>query len=143
MTDHDLDRILATLKNDDASHLGSVATRVMARIDSESRRWRFVPWMSGMAAAALAIALYVAMPRTVERPPLVAMTPSAPVSAPIPPRLRIGSYVSQAAPYLAAAVKERSLRATPLEVRMQTDDPDVLIIWLVEGIEEQDQKGHP
>jgi hypothetical protein len=46
--------------------------------------------------------------------------------------------------FRAATVRERAgtqrpatAKAGPLEVRMQTDDPDVLIIWLVDGDEEE------
>ena len=78
MTDHDLDRILTTLKSDDGTHLGSVAPRVMAQIDFESSRRRRRNWFVLAAAAALLIAVRFPAPQAIEPLPSIATAPNAP-----------------------------------------------------------------
>lgn len=138
MTDPDLDRVLAALKKEDGAPLGSVSARVMAQIDSESRRrwWTAAGWaLAAAAAAVLAVYLTIpqapAIPQNNDRPALV-------VTTPVVPRFELASHrpPKHAAPLRTAIARHQTLKAAPLEIRMQTDDPDVLIIWLVDGEEE-------
>ena len=131
MTDQELDGILAALKSDGSVHLDSVAGRVMREIDAQRRRRRRGLW-AGLAAAAAAglIAIRLSNPQQVTRPAMVLSAPSAP---------QIG-YTRQEQRRVrhrpAAHMNVTSpQKPGPLEVRLQTGDPDVLIIWLVDGEE--------
>jgi hypothetical protein len=151
MTDPDLDRALDVLKQDDGSHLGSVGKRVMAQIDSEARRRRGIAWLSlaSAAAAAALIAITISARRPVDRLPLMVAGPAPPAmnfaaSPPARHAVAVRNAISRkAAAYQTATLEERPAKAGPLEVRMQTDDPDVLIIWMVDGDEQEGRKGTP
>jgi hypothetical protein len=144
MTDDELDCLLSTLRADSGSHLGSVSERVMARIAKDARRQRLVTWAALAATAALAT-VALSIPRENARLAVAVSLPAAPTMtyarrapAPSPEPPIVTSRV--AAPIRAASVRPQVAHATPLEVRMQTDDPDVLIIWLVDS--EEEQKGN-
>jgi len=133
MNDQELDDVLAVLRSDDGSHLGSVSGRVLGQIEAQGRR-RVMEWSAIAAAAALvAVGLF-----------LIPLRPEArlAVESPVVPQAPAFAYVSP--PRAVPAIRRRPVLATvssrkagPLEVRMQTDDPDVLIIWLVDGEEER------
>jgi len=135
MNDQELDDVLAVLRSDDGSHLGSVSGRVMGQIEADGRR-RVAVWGTLAAAAALmAVGLF-----------LIPLRPEArmAVETPVVPQAPEFAYVSPPPHAAVPAIRRRpvlatvaSRRAGPLEVRMQTDDPDVLIIWLVDGDEER------
>lgn len=144
MTDDDLDCLLSTLRADCDSHLGSVSERVMARIAQDARRQRLLAWTAlataaGLAAIALSIPhenAHLAAVVSLPAPPNVTYARTAPASSHEAQTLNFRG----ATPIRPASVTPQRAQATPLEVRMQTDDPDVLIIWLLDS--EEEQKGN-
>jgi len=108
--------------------LDAVRSRVLGEIRSQQRRFRWWTWPAAMAAcAALVCALFIS-PRF--RNP----APPQPVEFAKAPRLEhwtVSEPVRPAARVRAATVATRE----PLVVKMLTNDPDVIIVWLV------DQKG--
>jgi len=111
----------------DAAMLTAVRAGVLARIGE--RRRRVWPWVAAFAAAAAVVAGLVVMPhKPVEQlpPPQVArvVTPEQViVEQPVVPRRR---RVARRRP--APPPKEEH----PLVVKMLTDDPDIVIIWLLD-----------
>ena len=138
MTDHELDCILTRLKTDDFSELGSVRGQVMARIVSGRRRSgrRRGVWFL-MAAAAAVMVIILAVPRGGGRgaiaPPEL-LPPRTPgfLAPPLDQSSQAANRVPKRHHQEAIPIAKRPRKAGPLEVRMQTDDPDVLIIWLVD-----------
>ena len=132
MTDHELDCILTRLKTDDFSELGSVRGQVMARIVSGRRRG---VWF--LLAAAAVMVIILAVPRGGGRGAIAApelLPPRTPgfLAHPLDQSSQAASRVPQRHQQEAIPMVQRPRKACPLEVRMQTDDPDVLIIWLVD-----------
>ncbi|HEY3741305.1 MAG TPA: hypothetical protein VGL53_15750 [Bryobacteraceae bacterium] len=127
MNDEDLDRALAALKADDGAHLGSVSRRVMAQI--ERKRRAAALWIA-LAAAAATLAIVLSIPRDAASLALPApLSPKPPIMA-----LNVVKPIAPMARRAAARPRVRIAAQTgPIEVRMQTDDPNVLIIWLVDG----------
>lgn len=110
----------------DGVALAAVRQRVLAEVESRKPVWVFgLRWWQavpvGLAAAVMAVMLWPQVPK-VEPPPAVAIwAPSAPDvfhSAP-PPARRV--------PEIKAAVA-----AEPLLVKFFTDDPDVVIYWIID-----------
>jgi anti-sigma factor RsiW len=107
----------------DAAMLTAVRAGVLGGIGE--RRRRVWPWVA--AFAALLTALIVTPRKPIEQlpPPVVARTlpPERVVETPTPPRRR---HVARRRPAPPPA------EAQPLVVKMLTDDPDIVIIWLVD-----------
>ena len=108
----------------DAELVATVRSRVMTRVGEQRRVvW---PWVAGLAAAAALVASLMAPPRkAVEQPRpaprrvVIAEQTIEPPPVPIPKRM----------------VKRRATKPKqrePLVVKMLTDDPDIVIIWLVD-----------
>jgi hypothetical protein len=108
--------------------LDAVRSRVLAEIRSRERRSRWWTWPAAMAAcAALVCALFI-LPRF--RNP----APPQPIEFAKTPHLEHWTVSEPARPTTRvrpATVANRE----PLVVKMLTNDPDVIIVWLV------DQKG--
>jgi len=121
----------------DAAFLSAVRSGVLGRI--ERRRRRAWPWIAALAAAA---ALIVAVSTAPRKPPLIAKVqgPSGgadPLVRGRPPGRP--SVIAQAAPRPKRSRPGGRLRtrgsappSEPLVVKMLTDDPNIVIIWLVE-----------
>ena len=107
----------------DAAMLTAVRAGVLSGIGD--RRRRLWPWVA--AFAALLTALIVTPRKPIEQlpPPVVARTqpPERVVETPTPPRRR---HVARRRPAPPPAETQ------PLVVKMLTDDPDIVIIWLVD-----------
>jgi hypothetical protein len=131
---------LRSLREDavpDAAYV-AVRARVLDQVRGERRRWW--RWWLGAAAAACAVIVVLLSWRTVTSvapPPRVALTaPPAPevkvsVKPPLdrPRRLSRGRHRVQAA---VATAKPAIDPAEPLLIKLMTDDPDIVIYWIVE-----------
>ena len=120
---------LRSLREEDApaAALAEVRGQVLDEIASRKPSWWFaLRWHYALAPAAAVVALVVALS---PRPPLPpspsppALNLPAPVIAKTPPP----PPVPRPAPKPAAAPQE------PLLVKMFTDDPDVVIYWLIDA----------
>src|SRR5205807_2640924 len=104
--------------------LAAVRIRVLERM--ARRQWPLAPWAwgGGMAAAATAVWLVLMAP-PVEPPRITIARPPAPqVETPAPrPLTRVRRLESVKKPLAPAA--------EPLLVKIVTDDPDVVIYWIV------------
>jgi anti-sigma factor RsiW len=109
----------------DAAMLTAVRAGVLAGIGE--RRRRVWPWVAAFTAALLT-ALIVTPRKPIEQlpPPVVAriLPPTSVVQTPMPPPRRRQVVRRRPAPPPA--------EAQPLVVKMLTDDPDIVIIWLVD-----------
>ena len=100
---------------DDA--LPGVRYRVMAQVRLQSRARRILRWGWALAAAAMLVVCFAMWNRVAPAPQLTAVVPPRADGAPV---RRTG--------------EERTAPKPPevLKVKMFTDDPDVVIYWLVE-----------
>ena len=110
-----------------AAALAEVRGRVLDRVASRKPSWWFaLRWRYALVPAAAAVVLVIAL---TPRPPLPpapdppALNLPAPVIAKTPPP----PPVRRPAPKPAAAPQE------PLLVKLFTDDPDVVIYWLIDA----------
>ncbi len=103
----------------------AVRARVLARVAAR-RRWGWAV-VAALAAAAACLALAVRIEWTpVPKPPVVAVrVPPAPAEAFLIPRRAEPGPV-----YRAKALRAKT--ASPVLIRMVTDDPDVVIYWIAE-----------
>ena len=105
----------------DASPLAEVRRRVMDRVDAARPAWVFALrwWQAVPVGLAAAVLVFVLYPRPEIPPP-----PGPPVVATAPP------------PEIRKPVLERPKVAEPpqepLLVKMFTDDPDIVIYWLID-----------
>jgi len=110
-----------------AAALAEVRGRVLDEIASRKPSWWFaLRWHYALAPAAAAVALVVALSL---RPPLPPSPGPPSLSLPAPAIAKSASppSVRRPAPKPAAALRE------PLLVKMFTDDPDVVIYWLIDA----------
>lgn len=115
----------------DPALLATVRSGVLARIDGRGRVvWR---WTAALAAA-VALLVVLALPARKPAPPPRPTIAKAPPKSPDPvqaaaaddrPRPRPRSHVTHAR-------KSRPGAGPPLVVKMLTDDPNIVIIWLVD-----------
>jgi len=113
----------------------SVRQRVLSEIQAKRRRTAWWGWSAVAAAASVAILFISSLPSNPPRPaaliakmdpPKIERTPAQPAAQRVRHKSS-GRFVAQATPVR---------KAEPLAVvKMLTDDPNVIIIWLV------DQKG--
>ncbi len=139
--------VLAGLADDavDEAVLRSVRRRVMARIDPRAHRTGAWRWAWAVAAAIGAILVSVAVLKhapdqapvsTTQRPQPAPTVRAAETSA--PPTENLAAQ-TQSVTQIARVQAPRSSRlsgakaAEPLVVKMLTDDPDVVIYWLVDS----------
>jgi hypothetical protein len=132
----DLQASLAALKElsaVDAVFLSAVRAGVLAKI--EGRRLTAWPWIAAFAAAVVLIAVVLMPPR---KPALIAKTYSGadPLVRGRPPGRP--SVIAQASPKAKRGRPggrprtKGSAPQEPLVVKMLTDDPNIVIIWLVD-----------
>jgi Putative zinc-finger len=112
----------------EAAHFAAVRARVLAEIEGGSVRWWRHAWIYAMGAAAVVL-LAVLWPRTEEH--LALPTPAAPTAPTIArvalPRPTVPVHRSPAA---------RPASAEPVEtvlMKIETDNPDVVIYWIAES----------
>jgi hypothetical protein len=111
--------------------IGSVRHRVLDRIGGSRR----IVWAAALAAAAVIVVMFgVVRSVSPERvpPPQVNYTAGKPkIELPAVEKPRFVARAPRRAPVQLAAKSE------PLVVKMLTDDPDVVIYWLVNGENER------
>ncbi len=104
--------------------LGVVPGRVLGELRARRRRKMFLGWAAAAAClAALAFGLLV-RPRAPENPTIVIASPSA-------PRLTVWSRTTPH-PHRRPPARTLARSAEPIVIKMFTEDPDVVIIWLVD-----------
>ncbi|MBK5290230.1 MAG: hypothetical protein JJE04_00865 [Acidobacteriia bacterium] len=108
----------------DAETYAAVRDRTLARIHAASgRRWAWV-----LAAAAGVILVFGAawlMPRAT--PPANVVVAPVPAAAPAPP-----VPAAQPKPVIARGSRPKQARQPePMKIQFLTDDPDIVIVWLV------------
>jgi anti-sigma factor RsiW len=105
----------------DAAHFAAVRARVLAELERRPARWWRFGWVYALAAAA--VVMLVAMWPRPEQRMVVAIPPSP--AAPLVARVPI-----PAGP-LYRETRERKGAETVM-VKLETDDPDVVIYWIAE-----------
>jgi len=100
----------------DAALLASVRSGVLSKV--EARRPKMWPWVAGLATAGTLALAFLATPPPVPEPPR-----PQPLVAQVPPAV----VAKSSAPRHKRVVRQK---AEPLVVKMLTDDPDIVIIWL-------------
>ena len=123
------DDLLRDLGEPPEASYEAVRRRVMGEIRRQ-RRVRNAMWMAAVAAACLVLAmaglLALRPGQPTAGPPMLARAPEAPVLAPVVHRAARKSVLP------SRDHRERYARSQELVVRMQTDDPNVVIIWMVD-----------
>jgi Putative zinc-finger len=108
-----------------AAHFTAVRSRVMAELERSAQPWRRLAWISGVGVAAAVLLLFALWPspRAVPQAPrMLASIPPAPVMAKAAPAVR--------RPVRQVAAHPRS--RTPLTVKLQTTDPNIVIYWIAD-----------
>jgi anti-sigma factor RsiW len=116
------------------AHFSTVRARVMAELEQKRRPLWAWAWSFGLAAAAVALLVTLALRpgRTPERrapvvavnhPPVVAAR--GPVAPPPPPHPRVARRVVR-------PIVPDAPNSEPLIVKLQTDDPNVVIYWIAD-----------
>lgn len=114
----------------DQAVLDGIRRRALAQIAAAPPRrglrwWWFLP---PAAAAAVAGAMLLGMVRAPEPPRPMAFTPPPMPALPSP----------RPVPRRAAPVRAHAAATEPLLMKIVTDDPDVVIYWIVEGTQKGD-----
>ena len=114
----------------DGALLAAVRSGVLSRIGE--RRRSIWPWAAAVAMAAALISALLPAPRKVTPEPRAAPIAQAPMAPASPPKTE--PVVARARPrrHPARSRRTESRGSGPLVVKMLTDDPDVVIIWLVD-----------
>ena len=102
------------------AHYAVVRARVLTEIERSRNPWRRLAWVSGVGAIAAALLLILIPWRRPELPqlrPVAAVIPQAP---PAPPA-KIQT--------VASAPRHRR---TPLTIKLQTSDPNIVIYWIAD-----------
>jgi hypothetical protein len=113
------------------AEFAQVRERVRARIVSGRRRWAPV-WAGGLAAAIVLLAVWIG--QRDERPvsdrerPVAAVLPAEPLPEPAP-----AAPVEVKRPGRVRRVRKARPPAEPLTVKLITDDPNVVIYWIIDG----------
>ena len=102
----------------------AVRHRVMAELERSARPWRRLAWISGVVAVVAMVLLAALWPARVvpEAPRMLAWIPPAPEVVKAAPAVR------KAVPRVAAAARRR----TPLTIKLQTSDPNIVIYWIAD-----------
>jgi Putative zinc-finger len=111
-----------------AAHFTAVRSRVMAELERSARPWRWVAWIA--AAAAVSALLVAAL-----RPARLAPMPEAPrLVASIPPAPQVAEVVPVGPLVLRKTVAHiaHTPRRAPLTIKLQTDDPNIVIYWIAD-----------
>ena len=112
----------------DAALLTAVRAGVLARIDG--RRKALWPWMAAATAALALLAVLTPWRRPAPEQPRPVVVAQAPPSVQAPPNTPAPDY----RPAVRRSSRPSSARrpVPQLVVKMLTDDPDIVIIWLVD-----------
>ncbi len=113
-----------------AAAYAAVRARVRAEVRRPRRRWIWA-WVCAGAAAVIAALVLLATPRRAQLPlPDVAYaaTPPHVIVPQTPVRVVRHRHTKRLAPRRELARAEQ-----PMTIKLQTDDPDVVIYWIVDG----------
>jgi len=113
----------------EAAHFAAVRARVLAELERGRKlRWRYA-WLGAIAAASIAaLALFLAVWPGPEG------TPAMRLALPMPPAPAAPAVVKVArAPVAPARVAHTARQAETILVKLETDDPDVVIYWIAES----------
>jgi anti-sigma factor RsiW len=122
----------------DAALLSTVRTGVLSRIGEPGPWWR---WTAGLAMTLALIAAFVmAHPKRVREPhpapiaqaPLAPQTPSTEATPRAEAPTLVKRHVARARTSRSRIRQAGHRPAPPLVVKMLTDDPNIVIIWLVD-----------
>jgi hypothetical protein len=119
---------LRSLEGDvpDPAHFAAVRARVIGEIEQPRRVWRRLAWISGVAAMLLAVLLWP-RERVVPDPPrMMAAIPKAPLA------YARGSDHNVMLRSRARRQAVARTNRTPLTVRLQTPDPNIVIYWIAD-----------
>jgi anti-sigma factor RsiW len=108
------------------AHFAAVRSRVVAQLERERRPFWRRAWVYGLAVAAAALLLAIAVRPSrfvVPRPPEVAMIHPPAVAIPVPP---------PRPPRTTRKPRPKVEPREPVLVRLVTDNPDVVIYWISE-----------
>ena len=109
-----------------AAHFTAVRSRVMAELRRGRHPWRVLAWISG--AAAVAALLLLAVPRPAR------VVPQAPrLLASIPPAPEVVKVAAVVRPVVRRRVVHAPSRE-PLTIKLQTDDPNIVIYWIADQL---------
>jgi anti-sigma factor RsiW len=116
----------------DTALLAAVRAGVLSRI--EDRRRLIWPWVAAVAMAAALIAVFLVPPRkpAAESPAPVPIAQTPPVSGGADPPVRSRRPRRRSVAVRTPPKAHVSEPTPPLVVKMFTDDPDIVIIWLVD-----------
>ena len=105
-----------------AADLAAVRTGVMAEIERGRRVWRRLAWVSGVGIAAVYLLAVALQPGPLPAPP-----PRVALKIPEAPMVRT------AARMMPPARPRKPETATPIVVKWQTSDPNIVIYWIGES----------
>jgi len=106
------------------AHFTAVRGRVMAELERSAQPWRRLAWICGVAAVTALLLMFVVWPSRVvpEAPRVLASIPPAPEVVKASPAVR--TVVRQAVAHVP--------RKTPLTIKLQTADPNIVIYWIAD-----------
>jgi hypothetical protein len=137
-SDRELDALFAGMREEPWPEERLLAWREKVRVRRDRRRFVWF-WLLPAPALAAAVLLFVMMrPQPAIVPPAaLAKAPAAP-ALPLPaarekPVLRTGRSASRAAGPPKTMLAQAAKRGETQFVRIMTDDPDVVILWAVNG----------
>jgi hypothetical protein len=111
-----------------AAHFTAVRSRVIAELERDARRWRRLAWVSGLGVTAALLLLALWPPRAIPDPPLrLASIP--PARWVVKPKV---VKVPRAVRRPARQVVSQTPRRSPVTVKLQTTDPNIVIYWIAD-----------
>lgn len=109
------------------AHLAAVRTRVLDRIQTPPRSRRLA-WIGAASAAAAALLVFLLIPQPLAPPRLRPVPPPEPPIALAAPPAAVSQLMK---PPRRARPKPRLRQPSePLMVKLETDDPNVVIYWI-------------
>ncbi len=108
-----------------SAYFTAVRSRVMAELERSARAWRRLAWISGVGVAAALLLMFALWPSPRAVPQAPRMLASIP---PAPAVVKAASAVHRPVRQVVAHVPSR----TPLTVKLQTTDPNIVIYWIAD-----------
>ena len=108
-----------------SAYFTAVRSRVMAELERSARAWRRLAWISGVGVAAALLLMFALWPSPRAVPQAPRMLASIP---PAPAVVKAAPAVRRPVRQVVAHVPSR----TPLTVKLQTTDPNIVIYWIAD-----------